>query len=99
MLLFPVTDKCTKRGSDNGYSICVEYEQFADKLRASHAKVVKIQCPTVDNFNQCYSGYKPEFTYEVGKTVTPDNFDTDEQIKCASGIHFYLTLVEAAAHR
>ena len=40
-----------------------------------------------------------EFTYELGKTLTPKQpFCEDRWQECASGIHFYLTREEAEAH-
>jgi hypothetical protein len=36
--------------------------------------------------------------YVAGQRVTPDAFDDNWQNECASGIHFYLSRIEAEGH-
>ena len=47
---------------------------------------------------EAFSQHDPSFKYQVGKKVVPDGFDEDRWNECASGIHFYLTRVEAEAN-
>lgn len=65
------------------------------KCRASSAVVLEMpEGVTVGNSLHDY-----EFTYELGKTLTPKQpFCEDRWQECASGIHFYLTREEAEAH-
>lgn len=67
------------------------------KCRASKAKVMGIF--TVDgkptSKTRVYSSYDPGFAYEVGKTVTVRDFDTNRWHECAPGIHHFLTMAEA----
>jgi hypothetical protein len=42
-----------------------------------------------------YSNYNSEFKYEVGKTVTCDQWNDDWTIECGGGIHFFITRQEA----
>ena len=45
------------------------------------------------------SQYDKTFTYHVGETVRPrEPFDEDRWNECGSGIHFYLTRIEAENH-
>ncbi len=62
------------------------------KCRASSAIVVALP----DGCKIGHSKYDGDFTYEVGKTVTPSQpFDENRWNECASGIHFFLTRIEA----
>ena len=36
--------------------------------------------------------------YRVGQRVTPDRFDENWQEECSSGIHFFITRLEAEAY-
>lgn len=60
------------------------------KCRASRARVLE-----VIGDEKGRSIYDPDFVYEVGKTVTVADFDTDRWNECSSGIHFFLTRDEA----
>ena len=45
------------------------------------------------------SRYAPSFKYKVGEIVRPRTpFDENRWEECSSGIHFYLTRIEAEAH-
>jgi len=68
---------------------------FGRKCRASSAVVLEIW----DGINSCNEGisnYDNNFVYEVGKTISPkEKFSDDWQDECASGIHFFITKIEA----
>jgi uncharacterized protein YjbI with pentapeptide repeats len=42
-----------------------------------------------------YSKHDGKFVYEVGKTVSVDDFDDNRWNECAPGIHFFITRQEA----
>ena len=68
---------------------------FGRKCRAEFAKVLEI---TKDNrqFKTAISGWDGSFTYKVGDVVKPvEPFSEDWQNECESGIHFYITKLEA----
>ena len=44
------------------------------------------------------SGYDPAVIYRKGETVSVPNFDTDRWNECASGIHWFITRLEAEAY-
>ena len=44
---------------------------------------------------KCFSRYDKDFTYEIHKTVSVDNFDEDRFRECAPGIHFFINKQEA----
>lgn len=81
---------------------------FDRKCRADKAKVIAIWAlEYVDTHRILHftktrkrvarSIYDKGFIYRVGETVTPTNgFDTDRFNTCAPGIHFYMTMAEAA---
>lgn len=81
---------------------------FERKCRASKAKVIAIwmlDYVDIDNVMHfvktrrrvAHSFWDKKFNYRVGETVTPTNgFDTDRFNTCAPGIHFYMTMAEAA---
>lgn len=83
---------------------------FERKCRASKAKVVAIwDLEHVDKHRVmhfiknrkrvAHSSYDNRFVYRVGETVTPTNgFDTDRFNTCAPGIHFFMTMAEAACY-
>ena len=41
------------------------------------------------------SKHESDFTYEIGKKVTPDKYDDSITEECSSGIHFFTTFEEA----
>ena len=67
------------------------------KCRASEAKVLAIF--EADGKTEAKSGvsqHDSRFVYEVGKTVKPtEPFCEDRWDECASGIHFFITRIEA----
>ena len=67
------------------------------KCRASEAKVLAIF--EADGKTEAKSGvsqHDSSFVYEVGKTVKPtEPFNEDRWDECASGIHFFITRIEA----
>jgi hypothetical protein len=68
------------------------------KCRASKAVILAIYdgAGEVDEAN---SSYDNKFRYRVGETVTPtEPFDTNMWSECSSGIHFYITRLEAEHH-
>ena len=45
-----------------------------------------------------YSSFDLDFTYKKGETVHVEDFDTDRWDECATGIHFFITRIEAAEY-
>ena len=41
------------------------------------------------------STYKGEFVYKVGATIRPDRWDENRWEECSSGVHFFITKIEA----
>lgn len=74
---------------------------FGRKCRCDKAVVLAIE--DVDgNPAKCdyaVSEYDKDFIYQIGETVSVDNFDTDRTHECASGIHFFITRQEAVNYR
>ena len=49
--------------------------------------------------DEAHSRWDPKFLYRVGETVVPrEPFDDNMWNECASGIHFYITRLEAENH-
>ena len=68
---------------------------FGRKCRASEVLVLEIW-DKEKQVNYGFSTHETTFKYEVGKTVTPrEPFSDDWQNECASGIHFFITRIEA----
>ena len=44
------------------------------------------------------SNYDTDFVYEVGKTISVDNFNDNRWEDCSTGIHFFLTRDEAVRY-
>ena len=67
------------------------------KCRCDKAKALEIQNidGTKADITKVTSGYDPDFVYEVGKTVSVDNFCEDRWEECSSGIHFFINRQEA----
>jgi hypothetical protein len=64
---------------------------FGRKCRAEFAEVVE-----VIGAKEAVSKYGDSFIYRPGKTVRPtEPFCDDFTVECASGIHFYITRLEA----
>ena len=67
---------------------------FGRKCRAEFAKVLEIS-----EGNTATSQHSDSFVYKAGETVRPtEPFDENWQDECASGIHFYITRIEAENH-
>ena len=69
------------------------------KCRCDKAVVLAIE-PIRGDDTTCetkiaYSKYDTSFTYEVGKTVSVEDFDDDRFKECAPGIHFFVNRQEA----
>ena len=88
----------------SGYIVVLEIPEDAKRLsatgrkcRCSKAKVLEIQ--NIDgakaNVTKVASGYDSNFVYEVGKTVSVDNFCDDRWQECSPGIHFFINRQEA----
>jgi hypothetical protein len=91
----------------NGYIAHIEIPDTAErvggltgrKCRAESAIVLSITDSDGEYvFTPVGSQYDPDFMYEVGKTVTPDAWNSDERIECGRGIHFFLSLSEAETY-
>ena len=71
---------------------------FGRKCRASEAKVLGIWNGET-KVESGVSDYNSSFVYRVGETVTPENpFSEEWMDECQSGIHFYITRIEAEDH-
>ncbi len=66
-------------------------QAFGRKCRAEYAKVIEIF-----GAKKGISNHDNNFIYEVGKIVKPTKpFSENWQDECASGIHFFITKIEA----
>ena len=67
------------------------------KCRCNKAEVVEIYNidGTIEDERTVNSSYDSSFTYEVGKTVEVQDFDTNRWEECAKGIHFFINRQEA----
>ena len=68
------------------------------KCRASKARVLDLQDKQGNSLppdTTAYSGHDPDFTYRKGETVHVEDFDTNRWDECATGIHFFITRIEA----
>ena len=88
----------------SGYIVVLEIPEDAKRLsatgrkcRCNKAKVIEIQNidGTKANVTKVASGYDSNFVYEVGKTVSVDNFCEDRWEECSHGIHFFINRQEA----
>lgn len=71
----------------------------ARKCRTERAEVLAIYDPDGNAVDSAQSTYHDDFTYRVGETVQPaEEFDPDRWNECSSGIHFYITRIEAENH-
>ncbi len=65
------------------------------KCRAEYAKVLEIWNGE-ESVKRGESGYEGGFMYVVGKTVKPtEPFDENRWDECSTGIHFFITRLEA----
>lgn len=87
------------------------YDAYHGKIRVSEARVLDVipdsndlesrKCPTRSTLLTkvtVHSNYDPDFVYKVGKTVRPKKPFVRNDVTCASGIHGFLTLDEAAKY-
>ena len=67
------------------------------KCRCNKAEVIEIYNidGTIADERIISSSYDFSFTYEVGKTVEVQDFDTDRWNECTRGIHFFINRQEA----
>ena len=67
------------------------------KCRCNKAEVVEIYNidGTIANERIVNSSFDSSFTYEVGKTVEVQDFDTNRWEECTRGIHFFINRQEA----
>ena len=88
----------------SGYIVVLEIPEDAKRLsatgrkcRCDKAKVLEIQNidGTKANVTKVASGYDSNFVYEIGKTVSVDNFCDDRWQECSPGIHFFINRQEA----
>lgn len=71
------------------------------KCRASTARVLDLQDKQGNSLppdTTAYSGHDPDFTYKKGETVHVEDFDTNRWNECATGIHFFITRIEAVEY-
>ena len=71
------------------------------KCRASTARVLDLQDKQGNSLppdTTAYSGYDTDFTYKKGETVHVEDFDTNRWNECATGIHFFITRIEAVEY-
>lgn len=71
------------------------------KCRASTARVLDLQDKQGNSLppdTTAYSSYDPDFTYKKGETVHVEDFDTNRWNECATGIHFFITRIEAVEY-
>ena len=66
---------------------------FGRKCRAEYADVIGVIGADVG-----ISQHDGRTEYRVGQRVTPDRFDENWQEECSSGIHFFITRLEAEAY-
>ena len=71
------------------------------KCRASTARVLDLQDKQGNSLppdTTAYSSYDSDFTYKKGETVHVEDFDTNRWNECATGIHFFITRIEAVEY-
>lgn len=69
---------------------------FSHKCRASKAQVLDItSLDESQHYNKAYSIYDDTFTYEINKTLTIPNFNTNYLEECSTGIHHFINKQEA----
>lgn len=72
---------------------------FGRKCRAEKAEVLEIWNGDKKHTKPAKSTYDHMFIYEAGKLVKPtEKFNPDYTNECATGIHFYITRIEAENH-
>ena len=66
---------------------------FGRKCRAEYADVIEVIGADVG-----ISQHDGKTEYRAGQRVTPDRFDDNWEEECSSGIHFFITRLEAEAY-
>jgi hypothetical protein len=66
---------------------------FGRKCRAEYVEVLEVHGAEVG-----LSLHDGKTAYRAGERVKPDSFDENWQEECSSGIHFYLSRIEAENH-
>ena len=88
----------------NGYIVKLRITEDAKRCSATSrkcrcSKAIVVSITNIDGTEsgktKIASGYDKNFNYEVGETVTVDNFEDDRWEECAPGIHFFITRKEA----
>lgn len=71
------------------------------KCRCNKAQVLEIQNldGTTASVNKVESNFDETFVYEVGKTVSVDDFDENRWNECSTGIHFFINRQETVEYR
>ena len=107
-LYYPIA--CPEKGSfigwkkARGYIVELEVLENAKrssatgrKCRCDKAKVLSITTleGSDSGLKKIRSKFDIDFIYEVGKTVTVNDFDDNRWAECAPGIHFFITRQEA----
>ena len=109
---FPIA--CPEKGkftgfkkAHGGYIVELEIPEYAlrssattKKCRCSHAKVISITKADGSQADRdiVFSEYDSAFSYEVGKEVSVNNFDTNRWNECAPGIHFFMSRQDAVGY-
>ena len=71
------------------------------KCRASTVRVLDLQDKQGNSLppdTTAYSCHDTDFTYKKGETIHVEDFDTNRWNECATGIHFFITRIEAVAY-
>ena len=69
---------------------------FSHKCRASKAQVLDItSLDESQHYDKAYSLYDDTFIYEINKTLTIPNFNTNHFEECSTGIHHFINKQEA----
>lgn len=71
------------------------------KCRCDKAQVLEIQNidGTIANITKIRSNHDETFIYEVGRTISVDDFDENRWNECSTGIHFFINRQEAVEYR
>ena len=73
---------------------------MSEKCRCDKATVLEIQSlDGSEKYQAAYSGYRPDFIYTVGETVTVPDFDENRWAECSTGIHFFINRQSAVEYR
>ena len=98
-----------KKANNDRKSVIVKL-QIAETAKRSSATGRKCRCneaivlgiESLDglktDYENAYSSHDSGFIYEVGKTVSVENFDYNRFNECAAGIHFFITRQEAVEY-